>query len=45
MQSLGVGIAIAACVAGAAPLMYFGKEGWGWLVLIAILLVLNMPSK
>lgn len=29
---------IITCVAGAVPLMWYGKSGWGWLIFLAVLL-------
>jgi hypothetical protein len=32
-------IVITACIAGASAVMYSGHDGWGWLILIAILVM------
>lgn len=32
-----VGVVRLACVVGAIFLMYHGKDGWGWLIFLAIM--------
>lgn len=37
-HKLGQWLAIIACVVGAAYIMSTGRDGWGWLLFLAILL-------
>jgi hypothetical protein len=40
-MDIGKGIALAACIGGIVYLSENGHDGWGWLVGLAFVLVLN----